>query len=319
MHRIIVPSLALVACALMAFSTVRIVLEAWHEDPRPYPLVSVEAPWAPPEWLPHDAEAAWVLPELDQSARFTKGPRVYSKSAIIADLDRGEVLWTRAPDERRSVASLTKMVAALSAKSLHTNFGKSVCVSPEQWPSMRGARSKFETGVCHDGWDFLGAALVKSDNRGAMGLAAVAGVSLEDFLGTMAEVSRELRLSDPEWTDPTGLEDENMASARDMLKAVVAMSALSDLSLVSSAPEWQIERKKGPQWLSTTNRTIRDNWETHAAKTGYTSTAGYCFATVVTTKSGRRFAVAVLGAPRERNRFADARALVKWAESATTG
>lgn len=319
MRRFVIPPLALVACVLMGFSTFRTLLEAWEEEPRPYPLVSVDSPWAPPEWLPHDAEGAWVLPELEQEALFKDGPRVYSKSAIIADLDRGEVLWTRAPDERRSVASLTKMISAMSAKSLHANFSNSVCVSPEQWPSMRGARSKFETGVCHDGWDFLGAALVKSDNRGAMGLAAVAGVSHADFLRTMAEVSKELRLSEPEWTDPTGLEDENMATARDMLKAVVAMSALNDLSLVSSAPQWQIERKKGPQWLNSTNRTIRDSWETHAAKTGYTSTAGYCFATVVTTKSGRRFAISVLGAPGERTRFSDARALVNWAESATTG
>jgi len=212
------------------------------------------------------------------------------------------------------------MVAALSAKSLEVDFSESLCVSPEQWPAMRGARSKFETGVCHEGWDFLGAALVKSDNRGAMGLAALAGVSHEDFLAAMADVSRELGLSDPEWTDPTGLEDENMASARDMLKAVVAVSALDDLSLVASAPEWQIERKRGPQWLNSTNRTIRGRWETHAAKTGYTSTAGYCFATVITTESGRRFAVSLLGAPREQTRFSDARTLVEWAErTATTG
>ena len=319
MSRLFSRVLVTVVFGLTTTAVVYLLTSMGQTEPQPYPLVSETAPWAPPEWMPSSSADVWLLPELNAAPVFDTGPRVASKSAIIVDMDSGDVLWERAADERRSVASLTKMVSALAAKSLESDFANKLCVTPEQWPSMRGAISKFETGVCHEGWDYLGAALVKSDNRGAMGLAGLAGVGHADFLDAMHRVSREIGLADPDWADPTGLEDENMASARDMLKAVVAMSSFDDLSLVSSAPLWRIERKKGAQFLYTTNRTIGDSWETHAAKTGYTSTAGYCFATVVTTVSGRRFGVAVLGAPRERARFSDARALVRWAEQLTNG
>ena len=304
---------------MMTLAVVVVLMGDQREEPTPYPLISETYPWTPPVWMPVANQTVWLLPELDQPARFRHGPKISSKAAIIVDMDSGSVLWERAADERRSVASLTKMVAALAAISLESDFSQDLCVSPEQWPSMRGAISKFETGICHSGWDYLGAALVKSDNRGAMGLAALAGVGHAEFVDAMTTVSRELGLHEPDWSDPTGLEDENMASARDMLKAVIAMSIVDDLARVSSAPMWQIERKRGPQILYTTNRTIADTWETHAAKTGYTSTAGYCFATVVTTPSGRRFGVAVLGARHERARFNDARALVRWAEQLTNG
>jgi D-alanyl-D-alanine carboxypeptidase len=53
--------------------------------------------------------------------------------------------------------------------------------------------------------------------------------------------------------------------------------------------------------------------QTLAAKTGYTDTAHYCFATVVRTEDGRRLAVVVLGAPTSDARFRDTEALLRWA------
>ena len=100
----------------------------------------------------------------------------------------------------------------------------SLCVSQEQWPSRRGARSRFETGECHSGWEYLGAALVASDNRGAMAFPALAGLEYHAFLDRMADVAASLGLQGTEYADPAGLEDDNMASARDMAKAVVANS-----------------------------------------------------------------------------------------------
>jgi D-alanyl-D-alanine endopeptidase (penicillin-binding protein 7) len=168
--------------------------------------------------------------------------------------------------------------------------------------------------VCHDADEFLGAALVASDNRGAMGLATLSGLEYDQFLGRMRDVAQDLRMEGDTWSDPSGLEDDNLATARDMLKAVTATAAHPALAPVASADSWRIERKQGPHHLGTTNRLVR-RWETLAAKTGYTDTARYCFATVVRTGSGRTLAVSVLGAPTSASRFSDTAALVRWAES----
>jgi D-alanyl-D-alanine endopeptidase (penicillin-binding protein 7) len=243
----------------------------------------------------------------------TSGPSIRARSAIIADLDRGEVLWARRPDASAPVASLTKLASALTLVSLdRTSLDRELCITPEQWPVRPGAHSRFETGACHTGWELFGAALVHSDNRGAMAMPALVGLSMDDFVQHMNLVSRDLGAR-AEWADPSGLDDGNNASARDMLKLVVAAASAPDVALAASARSWTLDRDHGARVVGTTNRTI-DAWETLAAKTGYTDTAKYCFTTVIRTSSGRTLALALLGAPSDDGRFADARALVAWAE-----
>jgi D-alanyl-D-alanine endopeptidase (penicillin-binding protein 7) len=243
---------------------------------------------------------------------------VRARAAIVADLDRMEVLWSRAPDLPRPVASLTKMVSALTlarqSEDLDRRLSAQVCITPEQWPPLPGAPSRFETGTCHEGWELLGAALVASDNRGAMGLAAVAGLPVDTFVQEMDATVAELGMKDARFADPSGVEDANVASARDVLKAVVAVAAHPVLAPVASAREWRIDRERGANLLGTTNRLI-DRFETLAAKTGYTDPAGYCLASVVRTRAGRTLAAVVLGAPTNQSRFHDTEALLRWAEA----
>ncbi|MCB9678347.1 MAG: serine hydrolase [Alphaproteobacteria bacterium] len=288
------------------------------EASEPVPTEHVDSPsdpaWTPPVWFPEAGRAdLWVLPELDASPMHARGPRVRSRAAIVADLDTGEVLWAQRPDEPLPVASLTKTASALALASTEPDLDRELCVTEDLWPSMSGARSRFVTGACHTGWEYLGAALVASDNRGAMGLAALSGLEYGEFVERMETTGAELGMN-ARWSDPSGLEDENLASARDMLKAIVAVSAHPDLALAASAGSWKIDRDDGRRWLGTTNR-LFDRWDTLAAKTGYTSTARYCFSQVVQTRTGRRLATVVLGAPSAGARFTDSRKLVEWAES----
>ncbi len=272
--------------------------------------------WAPPAWFPEQGrDALWVLEDLDGEPMVEgRQPRVRARAAIIADLDRAEVLWTHNADDPWPVASLTKMVSGLALASLGADLDQQLCVDWELWPSRPGARSRFETGVCHQGWEYLGAAMVASDNRGAMAFPRLADVDYYVFLDAMHDVSQELRLDSATWTDPAGLEDDNMATARDMLKAAVAVSEHPALGAVATAPFWQIDRRRGKRRLGTTNRNHR-RYQTLAAKTGYTDTSRYCFATVVETRTGRRLAAAVLGSPTVQSRFDDANRMVRWAES----
>ncbi|MBN2800287.1 MAG: D-alanyl-D-alanine carboxypeptidase [Deltaproteobacteria bacterium] len=274
-----------------------------------------DLPWTSPSWFPEEqAEELWVLEHLDGDGTLEGSPpRVRARAAIVADLDRGEVLYAYNADAPYPVASLTKMVSGLALASAQPDLTEELCVSYEQWPSRPGAKSRFDTGSCHEGWEYLGAALVASDNRGAMAFPALAGLSYDAFIDRMDEVSSELGMGAATWADPSGLEDDNMATARDMLKAVVAVAAHPDLAAAASAPFWEIDRPKGKRRLGTTNR-LRDRWETLAAKTGYTDTARYCYATAGRTSSGRRLGVVVLGANTKQSRFDIAWQLIHWAE-----
>ncbi|HMV67160.1 MAG TPA: serine hydrolase, partial [Myxococcota bacterium] len=290
----------------------------------PEAAAKVDAPWVPPPpraeipaWLPTN-ELSMALPSLDAAPMYPRGPHVAARAALVVDLDREEVLWGRRPDVRYPVASLTKIVSALTLVSLEPepDLGGALCVTPEIWPTRPGARSRFETGVCHSGWEYLGAALVHSDNRGAMAIHALAGVTFPRFVQAMDEASADLGMT-ATWADPTGLEDNNLASARDMVKAVVAVASHPLLAEVASSPTWSIERRDGSTvGLVSTNR-LRERYEVLAAKTGYTDTARYNFVTVVQTRRGGRFAVAVLGSESEQGRFTDADRMIAWADSLT--
>jgi D-alanyl-D-alanine carboxypeptidase len=313
-----------VALTTAALALTAVDAAAVWRQPEPAPPAIQLAPWSPPVWL--SGELAWALPALDGPARHTSrsgaptvrargGPVVRARGAILADLDRGEILWARNPDVRRGVASVTKVVSALTwvSQVQSPDLLARHCVDYELWPSRPGAMSRFSTGDCPTAAELVGAALVHSDNRGAMAFPVLSDLPYDAFLREMNEVSAQLGMN-AEWHDPTGLLDDNQASPRAMLKAIVAAASTPLLADLTTAPVWAIDRDGGKLPLGSTNR-LRERWETLAAKTGYTDTAGYCFATVLRTDDGRTLAAVVLGSPTEQSRFDDTRRMVEWAEA----
>lgn len=283
----------------------------------PAPQEEVRRPpgWSPPPWIPPGGPISpWVLEGLDGDPLYDTGPPVNARAWFVADLYRGEVLLAHDADRPYDVASLTKLVSALAFAAEDPDPEQVLCVGPEHYPVRPGARSRFETGTCHVGWDWLGAALVSSDNRGAMGLVDLAGLRWEDFLQAMTQVATDVGGGASQWADPSGIEVGNRISARGMAQVTAAVAAHPMLAPVASAPTWRITRAGGPQVLHTTNKFV-ERWETLAAKTGFTQPAGYCWSAVVRTETGGQYVVVVLGAPSSAARWAAAERLVEWADT----
>jgi D-alanyl-D-alanine endopeptidase (penicillin-binding protein 7) len=270
--------------------------------------------WSPPDWVvdlgPETVDAAWTLSEMDGDAPGTS-LRLNSRSAFAFDLDSGEVLLEKRPDDAYPVASLTKLVTALTVASQTPDLDERICITPEMWPGWPGASSKLNTGVCTRGWDLLGAALVKSDNRAAYALTHLAPWPAALFVDQMNEVAADLGMERSTFVDPSGALDENLATARDLTKAVTMVAFHPLLGSIASAPYWDTDVGTRVRRLATTNKLAgRDDLVFLAAKTGYTDTAHHCFAGVVETSTGRRIALTVLGAGRSSARWADVRHIV---------
>lgn len=262
--------------------------------------------WAPPAWHPQ-AEALESLVAMDQPPS-GRVEGLSARSTYLYDVDAGEVLHAHNADDRRPVASLTKLTTVLAWASEGKNLQESYCVDSRFYPTRSGAYSKLSTGECYRGWDLLGAALVSSDNRGAYGVQVASGLPFDAFIGRMDQVSWELGMTQSTWAEPSGLDDENLSTARDMAKAAWAVSAHPTLSIPATSATWRLEQADGTlnRELYATDRLVaRTDLELLAGKTGYTDTAGYCFAGVVRTKQGRTVAFSVLGAPSSSKRWAD--------------
>jgi D-alanyl-D-alanine endopeptidase (penicillin-binding protein 7) len=280
----------------------------------PAPVARREATgWLRPDWFP-DTPDIEAIPAMDARGP-TEGPPVRSRAAFVYDLDAGVTLFEKNADVVRPVASLTKLVSALALTSTGASLDNGFCVGAAQYPTRSGATSRLSTGDCLTGWDSLGAALVASDNRGAYGLAAVAGLDVDEFVGRMNDVSEQLGMASSTWSDPSGLEDENLSTARDIARATVAVAAHPVLSMVATAPFWDLHRenRESARRLFSTARIVgREDIELLAAKTGYTDTARYCFSTVVRTDDGRRVVISLLGGEGKLTRWADVDRILSW-------
>jgi D-alanyl-D-alanine endopeptidase (penicillin-binding protein 7) len=294
------------------------LLPAARADLAESPPWRADLPWAPPEWHPNpDALESLVGTDLRGPPKGTvRGLVLKSRNVFIYDVDAAEVLYERAADDVRPVASLTKFVSGLAFASEGADLDVTRCVDMDFWPSRSGAHSKLSTGECYTGWEYLGAAMVASDNRGAYGLQVLSGLPFDAFIARMDEVSADLRMTRSSWGDPSGLEDANLSTARDMTRAAIAVSAHPQLSIAATAPSWKLTPSVGKdRKLFTTNKLAgRKDLDFLAAKTGYTDTAGYCFTGVVRTDSGRTLAVTLLGGGRSKDRWADLERIVRWAD-----
>ncbi len=268
--------------------------------------------WTPPDWHPAGGE----LFALEQMAATgpDDAPRLRSSAAFVFDMDRGEVLLEHNADTIQPVASLTKLVSALALVSTDYDLDREICIGAEHYPTRNGARSKLSTGDCIQGWDALGAALVASDNRGAFALASASDLDLDGFIEQMNTVSAELGMDMSSWTEPSGLEDENSSTARDLARATMAVAAHPLLSTVSSSTHWDLhyDHRATRRRFSTNKLSARKDLGIEAVKTGYTGTAGYCYTTALTTRGGRRVVVTLLGANRDRDRYRDVATLLSW-------
>ena len=280
--------------------------------------------WLPPAWFPAEtAHELWALENVDLPAKHSKGPKLYSRAAIIFDVDSGEVLWEKNADARRSVASLTKLHSALTMMAyqgphLHDSWNtldETHCLSKTISPNIRGAITKFSPDSCTTGWDLLGASLLVSDNGAAMALADVSGVDHSLFVDKMNTVATELGMNNSEFADLGGFNDENISTARDVLKMTLASAFHPTISLVSSAKSWEVRySKERSKTIGSTNKAHRKGLEFLIAKTGYTDTARHGF-TAVYRQKGRTIGFTVLGAWFSHRRWKDVAAVIDWTKN----
>ena len=270
----------------------------------------------PPAWL-ESPSSSELWEGFDGLAKYEKGPKLKSKAAFIYDVDRHQVLWAYNADARRPVASTTKLMGALTLMRLDAQLDDLVCLNGEEKPDLSGAKSKFKKGSCTYGWDFLGAALLSSDNGAAMAFPGLVGMTHEPFAEQMNQVASELGMSMSSFVDPAGLSDDNLSTARDMTRAVLAASLLPEVARVASASSWWLryDDKKDRRQIFSTNR-FRDRKDIDilAVKTGYTHTARHCLTMIYQSKKGRTIAFTQLGAFWDSGRWKDAAAILTWVD-----
>lgn len=237
-------------------------------------------------------------------------PQISSRAAIVVEVSTGDVAYQRRADERRQVASTTKLMTALVARD-ELELGQTLRAAPYAALPIE-SKIDLRAGESMRVSDLLRGLMLASGNDAAVTLAVGASGSRSAFVRQMNERARSLGLSNTSFSNPIGLDAEtNYSTAEDLAKLAIEVRRDEFLRRVMALPRARLATGDRPRTVVNRNTLVREG-VANGVKTGRTQRAGYV---LVGSKSrdGITVVSAVLGAPSEAARNADSRALLTWA------
>ena len=238
--------------------------------------------FSPPFLSGSDLADRAIYPEQLRAIKKVPIPVPAASATIMVDLVTGRILYANNEHERRSPASITKLVTAVVALE-HGDLNQIVTVMPvDLAATSRGSLANGENLTMQQ---LLGMMLVCSDNAAASAVARTlsGGDDYEVFVGWMNELAASLGLQDTHFANPHGLDDPELYStAYDM--AILALHAMQDqriAGLVSMS-----EAVVAKHWLINTNQLLSSYPGTIGVKTGTEEKAGECLIALVKRPQG---------------------------------
>lgn len=210
-------------------------------------------------------------------------PNVQAPAAVVIDLDNGTELYARQADAVRPIASISKLIAMLVAVERRLDLDGVTTITPEDRDlAVRGARSRLVTGFSFTNRDLLHAALIGSDNRAVLAIGRAIGLTPAQFAEAMTRKAKALGLKHTSFGDPTGLDERNRSTARELVRVLAAVLRVPMLAEICRKADWTVHAVNRPSYAveyRNTDHIVRGGrHHVLAGKTGYTDPAGYCLA-----------------------------------------
>jgi D-alanyl-D-alanine carboxypeptidase (penicillin-binding protein 5/6) len=235
-------------------------------------------------------------------------PPVQAGAYLVQNASTGEVLAQQGADERRAIASITKLMTVLVALD-RADLDDVVTVTPGS-AAVGESTIYLQAGERITLGDLARAALIQSANDAANAIAVhVGGGSVGRFVGLMNVKARELGLRDTHFANPSGLDARgHYSTARDVTRlARVAMNE----PFVRETVRLRSARIASGRALFTWNDLLARNPRVIGVKTGHTDAAGW---SQVAAARGRGFTIyaTILGGATREGRNSDLGGLLAW-------
>jgi D-alanyl-D-alanine endopeptidase (penicillin-binding protein 7) len=237
-------------------------------------------------------------------------PDIRAAAAIAYDPQTGQVLWEAHSKDERSIASLTKMMTAVTFVSDDPDLTQRVTVTRTD---MRNASTTFlKAGDVVTYNDLLHLALMPSDNAAARVLARTSPGGTDVFVNRMNLMAAKLGLTNTHYTDPSGLDPDDVSCALDLARVITFAASDARLGPIMRMAEYEVHAVNRTFSIHSTDRLLGSDLDVLGAKTGFITKAGYCLATLLQIPQGPQVAVVILGAANSALRFGEARHLFNW-------
>ena len=259
----------------------------------------------PPSGSPSPFPTALSTPKPSPSP-----PVLHSAAGFLEDPTTGQSLDRKAAGTPRPIASLTKIMTALTVLAT-TPLKRTVTVSPSA-ASAGGSTLGLRAGERITVRNLMYALLLQSSNDAAVALADGVAGSSTSFVAMMNRRAAALHLVGTRFASPSGLDNAGHSTARDLAALTVAAYHFRAFADIVASKSWDIP---GP---GHTQRHVQNRnvllWLYPGAigvKTGFTTPAGHCVVAMA-RRQGRTLLAVVLGGPTETAAFDDAAALLNF-------
>jgi serine-type D-Ala-D-Ala carboxypeptidase (penicillin-binding protein 5/6) len=299
-HLALIAVLALISVTLLSLGAAR----AQSPAPQPPPPTPVIQPGGQASLSPFPST-------LRTPSTSTEVPEIHAASAVLADLETGQVLFDLDRNERRPIASVTKIMTALLVVE-RADLTDVVTVS-------EGAASGPVSGISGLGLvagerirvdELLYALLLQSANDAAVALAEHLSGSVDAFVDDMNARAEQLGMTRTMFTSPNGLDDTGYSSAADLVRLTRAAYRSPGFASVVATRFHTVESLDAkPRIVQNRNVLLWLYPGAIGVKTGYTSPAGFCLVAAA-QRGDERLVAVVLGAPGEP--FSAAAALLNY-------
>lgn len=251
-------------------------------------------------------------------------PAIEAPSYILMEASTGQVICEQSAEERRSPASITKIMTLLVIFD-HLGTGRvkldSEVMTSAYAKSMGGSQVFLEEGEVQTLETIIKCIAVASGNDASVAAAEFIAGSEEEFVKLMNKRAEDMGLVNTHFEDCCGLSDSDnhYTSAKDV--------ALMSRELITKYPQvmdytqiWMEDivhsTAQGTSnfTLSSTNKLLKMYEWTTGLKTGSTSKALYCLSATANKDNIDMIAV-IMGSPSNKTRFQDAMALLNYGYS----
>jgi D-alanyl-D-alanine endopeptidase (penicillin-binding protein 7) len=244
-------------------------------------------------------------------------PDVRAAAAVVFDPETGQVLYESNAQDKRSIASITKVMTTLVFLEDNPDLSQVVTIERSDVYAASTTYLRANERVSLD--NLLHLTLIASDNGAARALSRVSHGGTSAFVERMNEKALELGLDSMSFADPSGLNPQNVASAYDLSRLITLAAQDDRIAPIMRTAEYTIKTSRRTFAIHSTNRLVRDgDVDVMGGKTGFISKAGYCLATLLRLPQGNPVAVVVLGAGSNNNRFWETRHLFNWLSHKTS-
>ncbi len=244
------------------------------------------------------------LPFLGRAAGAeTPSLSLSAQSAVLIAADTGSVVYEKNADEKRSMASTTKIMTALLALEAAEDSGDPTVEITGEMVAVEGSSMGLRAGDEITLTNLAAGMLLASGNDAANAAALYLAGSQEEFADLMNRRAEEIGMENTHFVTPSGLDDEeHYSTAYDM--ALLAREAMKNTAFrhLASSANLQVEFAEPEKKVSYTNHN-KLLWQYPGCigvKTGFTKKSGRCLVSAA-ERDGVTLIAVTLNAPDDWN------------------